>query len=322
MRAVFLDKQTFSASIVLDGIAQQVNELTCYDNTSPEDITSRSLDAEIIITNKVVLNAEILANLPNLKLICISATGFNNVDIEAAQRLNIAVTNVSGYAGQSVAQYVFAQLLNYFQHTTHHNNNTKQGLWASSSSFCYHGDGFSELAGKTLGIIGYGNLGKAVANIAQAFNMKIVISERPNSKEIRPGRLAFSDVIEQADIISLHCPQTVDTEQLINEDVLSRMKSSAVLVNTARGALVDESALLSALQNKEIAFAILDVLTTEPPSCDHPLINSDLDNLNITAHIAWASTEAQQRLIDLLCDNIIAFNNNKILNRLDCNTAI
>lgn len=317
MRAVFLDKETFSSAIELNAIEQQVSQLTCYANTSPNDVISRCIDAEIIITNKVLITAAVLAALPQLKLICISATGFNNIDIDAASKRSIAVTNVSGYAGQSVAQYVFAQLLEYYQQTQHHNNNTKQGFWSNSEAFCYHGNGFTELAGKTLGIIGYGNLGKAIATIARAFNMLVLISERPKTTEIRSGRTAFDTVIEQADIISLHCPQTLDTEQLINSDVLSRMKSSAVLINTARGALIDDNALLQALKNKEIAYAVLDVLSQEPPPQDHILLNSGLANLKITAHIAWASFESQQRLINFLSDNIVAYKNNQRLNRLD-----
>ncbi|ALO35835.1 hydroxyacid dehydrogenase [Colwellia sp. MT41] len=317
MRAVFLDKQTFSSTLDFSIIEQQLTELSCYATTSATEVISRCHDAEIIITNKVPLNAEILADLPKLRLICISATGYNNVDINAAKRLNIAVSNVSGYAGQSVAQYVFAQLLECYQQTNHHNNNTRQGLWSTSDAFCYHGNGFSELAGKTLGIIGYGNLGKAVAAIAQAFNMQVLISERPKTTTVRAGRVAFAQVIEQADIISLHCPQTAETENLIDASVLSRMKNTAVLVNTARGALVDEVALLNALKNKEIAYAILDVLRQEPPPVAHPLLKSKLANLKITAHIAWASIEAQQRLINLLANNIIAFKQGQRLNRLD-----
>jgi glycerate dehydrogenase len=317
MRAVFLDKETFSSSIELDTIKQQVTDLVCYKQTATSQIIPRCLDADIIITNKVVLTAEVLSDLPQLKLICISATGYNNVDIDAAKKLNIAVTNVSGYAGQSVAQYVFAQLLSYYQQTQHHNNNTEQGLWSSSNSFCYHGNGFSELADKTIGIIGYGSLGKAVENIARAFNMNVLISERPKSSFIRSGRVAFESVIEQADIISLHCPQTPETEQLMNSDAFSQMKSSAMLINTARGALVDDNALLYALKNREIAYAVLDVLAKEPPPPNHILLNSGLANLKITAHIAWASVEAQQRLIHLLSKNIAAFNQDERLNRLD-----
>lgn len=316
MHAVFLDKQTFSSTIDFTAIEQQVTQLVCHANTSPSEIIARCLDADIIITNKVQLTAEILSALPQVKLICISATGYNNVDIDAASHLNIAVTNVSGYAGQSVAQYVFAQLLEYFQQTSHHNSNTEQGLWSSNDTFCYHGNSISELAGKTLGIIGYGSLGKAVATIAQAFNMKVLISERPQASVVRVERVSFEQVIEQADIISLHCPQTTETQNFINENVLSRMKNTTVLVNTARGALIDESALLNALKTKEIAYAILDVLSQEPPAADHLLLHNQLSNLKITAHIAWASREAQQRLIDLLSQNIKAFIQGERLNRL------
>jgi len=317
MHAVFLDLQTFNSAVELDVIEQQVDQLTCYANTAPNEVFKRCLNADIIITNKVVLTADTLAALSQLKLICISATGYNNVDIDAANELNIAVTNVSGYAGQSVAQYVFAQLLQYYQQINHHNSNTEQGLWSTSDTFCYHGNGFTELAGKTIGIIGYGNLGKAVETIALAFNMNVLISERPKASTVRAGRMTFEQVIEQADIISLHCPQTPDTEQLIDSGVLSRMKNSAVLINTARGALIDDSALSNALKNKEIAYAALDVLATEPPPLDHILLSSGLTNLKITAHIAWASFEAQQRLINLLSDNIIAYKKGKRLNRLD-----
>ncbi|MEW6993400.1 D-2-hydroxyacid dehydrogenase [Colwelliaceae bacterium MEBiC 14330] len=317
MRAVFLDLNTFSPTITLDSIKQQVQQLTCYTTTSADEVITRCLDADIIITNKVMLTAEILQALPKLKLICISATGYNNVDINAASKHNIVVTNVSGYASQSVAQYVFAQLLEYYQHTSHHNNNTEQGLWSSSEAFCYHGNCIHELAGQTLGIIGYGHLGKAVATIAKAFNMNIIISERSNSPTIRAGRTAFADVISQADIISLHCPQTAETEHLINNHTLSKMKDTAVLINTARGALIDESALLKALKNRQIGFAILDVLSQEPPPADHPFFSSDLTNIKVTAHIAWASIEAQQRLIDLLSENISAFKKAQPLNRLN-----
>ncbi|MBU2869766.1 D-2-hydroxyacid dehydrogenase [Colwellia sp. E2M01] len=316
MRAVFLDQQTFSPTIDFSLIEQQVSELICYATTSPSEVIRRCTDAEIIITNKVLLTAEVLAKLPQVKLICITATGYNNVDIEAARELNIAVTNVSGYASSSVAQYVFAQLLEYYQQTNHHNKNTEQGLWQKSEVFCYHGNGFQELAGKSLGIVGYGNLGKAVEAIALAFNMKPLISERPGATTVRNGRVSFDEVIGEADIISLHCPQTPETEQCINSDVLSRMKKSAVLINTARGPIIDEHALFDALLNKDIAYAILDVLTQEPPAAEHILLMGSLPNLKITAHIAWASMEAQQRLINLVADNILSFQQGEQLNRL------
>lgn len=320
MHAVFLDKQTFSSFVDFNAIESEVTKLSCYNMTQAEDVVGRCLDAEIIITNKVLLTKEVLKQLPKLKLICIAATGTNNVDINAAKSLNIAVTNVSGYAGTSVAQYVFAQILSYFQQTEHHNKNTAQGLWSSSDTFCYHGNAITELAGKSLGIVGYGNLGQAVEQIAKAFHMQVLISERPNATSIRANRLSFEQVIQQADILSLHCPQTPDTEQLINKHVLKQMKPSAMLVNTARGALIDNHALLQALQNKQIAFAALDVLEQEPPPANHPLLNSKLNNLKVTAHIAWASREAQQRLINLLAENITSFQSGTALNRVDLET--
>jgi glycerate dehydrogenase len=317
MRAVFLDQQTFNSDISLSTIKNQVTELICYSTTPANKIIERCINAEIIITNKVVLSKAITLQLPQLKLICIAATGSNNVDIIAARQQNIAVTNVSGYAQQSVAQYVFAQILAYYSQTNHHNNNTKQGLWQQSETFCYHGNAITELADKTLGIIGYGNLGKAVANIANAFKMKVLIAERPNAADIRNGRLSFKEVIQQADIISLHCPQTIETENLIDTEVFNVMKTNAMLINTARGAIINNEALISALANKKIAYAVLDVLDSEPPPADHPLLNCHLANLKITAHIAWASLEAQQRLLDGIAKNISAYSTNTSLNRLD-----
>lgn len=317
MKAVFLDSKTFSSNISFTTIEQQVSKLTCYANTPNDQVIERCKNAELLITNKVVLTAKLLEKLPQLKLICIAATGYNNIDIAAAKRLGIAVTNVSGYAGQSVAQYVLAQILEYYQQTSHHNTNTEQGHWQKNDTFCYHGDAITELSGKTLGIVGYGNLGQAVVKLADAFGMKVLISERINSPEIRQGRISFDQIITQADIISLHCPQTTNTENLINSNILAKMKPTAMLINTARGALVNSTDLLTALTTKQIAYAVLDVLEQEPPSADHPLLNTKLTNLKITAHIAWASSEAQQRLIDLLSKNIAAYKNGERLNRLD-----
>jgi len=317
MHTVFLDQQTFSKSISLAKIQQQVTALICYQTTNPNQVIERCRDAEIIITNKVVLNADTLQQLPKLKLICIAATGINNVDIKAAKQLKIAVTNVSGYAKQSVAQYVFAQMLEYFNQINHHQQNSQNGLWQQSPTFCVHGNGSIELAGKALGIVGYGSLGKAVAHIAKAFEMKVLVAERPNATTTRKGRLAFNDVLKQADVLSLHCPQTAETENLINQERLSVMKDNAMLINTARGALVNNNDLLIALKTGEIAYAVLDVLEEEPPPADHILLNAKCNNLKITAHIAWASAEAQQRLINLLADNIHSFKGAERLNRID-----
>ena len=317
MQAVFLDRQTFDNKILLTHIKQHTDALTCYQITQPADTVSRCQNAEIIITNKVVLSAKILEQLPKLKLICIAATGTNNVDIKTATSLGIAVTNVSGYANHSVTQYIFSQILEYYSQTSHHHKNTEQGLWQTSPTFCYHGNGINELAGKTLGIIGYGSLGQSVARLAKAFGMKVMIAERKSASKIREGRSSFTRVLQNADIISLHCPQTIETEQLVNDYFLQEMKSTAMLINTARGALIDNQALINALTNEKIAYAVLDVLEQEPPSRDHPLLGCDLSNLKITAHIAWASFQAQQRLIELIADNILAFKQDRSVNRVD-----
>jgi len=316
MRAVFLDQQTFNNQISLAQIEAQTSSMTCYQTTQPTEILARCLTADIIISNKVILNTEILTKLPKLKLICIAATGTNNVDIAAATALGIAVTNVSGYANNSVAQYVFSQILAYYSQIHHHNNNTSSGLWQSSTTFCYHGNGSTELSGKTLGIIGYGSLGQSVAKIATAFDMKVLVAERKNSDLIRNNRVGYDEVIKNSDIISLHCPQNSETEHSVNNDFLGKMKKSAMLINTARGALVDNQALFEALKNETIAYAVLDVLEQEPPPKNHLLLNAKLDNLKITAHIAWASFEAQQQLIELIAENISAFKQGKDLNRV------
>ncbi|TWX72546.1 D-2-hydroxyacid dehydrogenase [Colwellia sp. C1TZA3] len=317
MRAVFLDYQTFSPSLNLSVLHQVVSQLDLHAITTPAQVLLRCINAEIILSNKVLLNRAILSQLPDLKLICITATGINNVDIDAARELGIAVTNVSGYAKNSVAQYVFAQLLAYYSQIEDHNNNTRNGQWQTSETFCMHGKGSDELAGKTMGIIGYGALGSKVASIAHAFDMAVLIAERPNAVEIRSDRVAFKQVIAQADIISLHCPQTAETEGLFDKNIFNCMKDSAVLINTARGALINNHDLLAALNNNQLASAILDVLEQEPPAKDHILLAAQSPKLKITAHIAWASKQAQQALLNLVAANITAFKQGERTNRID-----
>jgi glycerate dehydrogenase len=311
MQAVFLDQQTFSPKISLDNIESEVSNLMCYATTTQDQVIERCKSADIIITNKVMLSKETLEKLPKLKLVCIAATGMNNIDLPAAEALGVSVNNVSGYSQASVSQYVFAQMLEYFSNTAHHNDNTQRGHWQNSPTFCFHGKGSQELAGKKIGIIGYGNLGKSVASIAQAFGMEVLIAERPYATKIRDNRHSFIHVLQQADVISLHCPQTPETENLINSKTLTLMKTSALLINTARGGIVNSNDLLHALKSNIISHAILDVLEQEPPSANHPLIsalsNNEISNLSLTAHIAWASIESQQRLIDLVASNIQNF---------------
>ena len=317
MHAVFLDYQTFSPSLDLSALNKVINKFDFHSTTTPEQVLKHCSTAEVILTNKVVLNSTTLKQLPHLKLICITASGYNNVDINAARKLGIAVTNVSGYAKNSVAQYVFAQLLSYYSHIEDHNKNTREGQWQKSETFCLHGKGSRELAGKSIGIIGYGALGGQVATIARAFDMQVLIAERPNATTIRADRTEFKEVIAQADIITLHCPQTAETENLFNAEVFSQMKNSAVLINTARGALINNHDLLTALNNNQLACAILDVLEQEPPPEDHILLAAQSSKLKITAHIAWASEQAQQALLNLVADNIVAFQQGNRVNRLD-----
>lgn len=317
MKTVFLDYQTFSKDSDLTSLQQVVDDLTVYATTSPEQVIARCQNAEVVLSNKVLLNREILSQLPKLKLVCITATGINNIDIKAARALNIAVTNVGGYAKNSVAQYVFAQLLAYYSQIAHHNDNCQKGLWQQSDTFCLHGNGSIELAGKSIAIIGYGALGQKVAKIARAFDMKVLIAERPDATTIRPERMAFLAAIEQADIISLHCPQTLETQGMFNAKLFTRMKPSAILINTARGALINNEDLLNALNNQQIACAILDVLEQEPPPKDHILLAAQSPKLKITAHIAWASQQAQQTLLNLVAENISAFKQGLRTNRVD-----
>lgn len=309
MRAVFLDQKTFSDTIDFNAITEHVGLLSTHDLTSPEQVIERCQGHEIVITNKVELDETVLTALPELKLICVAATGTNNIDLSATKRLGITVTNAAGYAGASVAQYIFSQLLHCVQHIEEHNKNTERGLWQASDTFCVFGNPINELAGKTLGVIGYGHIAKKVANIAQAFDMNVLISEHDSTKAIRPGRTNFHDVLRQSDVISLHCPLTDQTKHLINEKTLNLMQPDAILINTARGAVIDSYALKDALLNRTIGYAIIDVLEQEPPSQDHPLLSSPLPNLKVTAHIAWASQQAQQRLIRIIGDNIKAFLN-------------
>lgn len=317
MKTVFLDYQTFSKDSDLTSLQQVVDDLTVYATTSPGQVIARCQNAEVVLSNKVLLNREILSQLPKLKLVCITATGINNIDIKAARALNIAVTNVGGYAKNSVAQYVFAQLLAYYSQIAHHNDNCQKGLWQQSDTFCLHGNGSIELAGKSIAIIGYGALGQKVAEIARAFDMKVLIAERPDAATIRPERMAFLAAIEQADIISLHCPQTLETQGMFNAKLFTRMKPSAILINTARGALINNEDLLNALNNQQIACAILDVLEQEPPPKDHILLAAQSPKLKITAHIAWASQQAQQTLLNLVAANISAFKQGLRTNRVD-----
>jgi len=311
--------------VVLDGFTLNPGDLqwndllslgncTIYDRTSIDDIVSHAKNAEIILTNKVSLSRNILAQLPKLQYIGVLATGYNIVDIAAAKEKNIVVTNVPAYSTPSVAQTVFSLLLELTHHTGHHSNEVRKGRWSQSPDFSFWDFPLVELQGKTFGVIGFGNIGQAVARIASAFGMTVIISSRsaPTSqaskaREIFPN-YEFTDtetLLTRSDVVSLHCSLNEQTHLLMNKERLRLMKSSAYLINTGRGLLVDEQALANALNHNQLAGAGLDVLSTEPPTKENPLLTAK--NCIITPHIAWASEAARKRLMDVVVNNVRLF---------------
>jgi len=306
--ALFLDKTSLYPDDLDFSLLDEVARWQWFDNVSVTDIRHSLETAEIIVTNKVLLNKEVIDYCHRLKLICVAATGVNNIDLEAAKYKNIKVCNVRSYATPSVSQHVFSLVLALNRKLFSYKDAVNNGGWSHSDFFCYFGAPVSELQGKTLGIIGYGELGQAVAKIARCFGMKVKLAKRDES-DLRAERIDLIELLSVSDVVSLHCPLTDSNRHMIAEKELSVMKSDAILINTARGGLVDEKALLQALENKVIAGAALDVLEEEPPSTNHPLIDysmssPDNDNLIITPHIAWASRESRQRLVDEIAKNI------------------
>ena len=299
----------------LDSLKQCLPNWTFYGNTKPEEVYSRIKNADIVVSNKVVLDKEALSHAKQTKLICIAATGTNNIDLNAAKIYRIPVCNITHYATHSVPEHVFRLILSLYGRLIENNAASIQGRWSQSPYFCLLDHLPQDLNGKTIGIVGYGDLGQAVAKIAKTFDMKVLIAKRDNNDH-REGRLLLSEMLPQVDILTLHCPLTEDNYHLISSQELSLLPEHALLINTARGPLVDEIALLNALQQKQIAGAGLDVLSEEPPAADHPLLNSGLNNLIVTPHIAWASQQSRQRLLDQLVDNILVFKQGKARNLL------
>ena len=313
MNITVLDAATL-ANTSLDALAQ-LGKLTCYDLTAKEQVVERCQDADIVISNKVVIDQHAMAKLTNLKLICVAATGTNNIDLEAAKKHNIAVTNVAGYSTPSVVQHTFTLITNLLGNTHRYINDCQQGLWQQSPMFCRLDYSFNEIAGKTLAIVGYGSLGKAVADVARAFGADVIISERKGQTP-REGRVSFNDALTKADIISVHCPLTDETRNQIAAAELSMMKPSAIIINTARGGIINEADLADALANNVIAGAGVDVLSKEPAEQENPLALYKGANLLLTPHIAWASQESIVRLVNEIALNIQAFNLGETRNRL------
>ena len=282
--------------------------LQSFGTTAPELVIPRLLDADIVISNKVLLTAEILQQLPKLQLICVAATGTNNVDIQAAKSLGITVCNVRDYATHAVSQHAIALLLALSNQIVSNARAIAGGEWSESPIFCLLKHPIRQLHGLTMTIIGFGSLGQATAQLAQAFGMRICIAERPDAEVVREGRVPFNDALAKADVVSLHCP-AVGSGFLIGATELSLLKPTALLVNTARGALIDPLALAAALRSGRIAGAALDVLTVEPPKASDVLLAQDIPNLLLSPHVAWASADAMQNLVDQVIENIHAFIN-------------
>ena len=272
--------------------------------------------AEVIVSNKVRLPGELLKRLPSLKLVAVAATGVDHIDLAVAARLGIGVCNVADYATHTVPEHVFALVLALRRNLLRYASAARDGRWSAAPAFCLHDWPIDELAGATLGIVGRGTLGAGVARLGQAFGMRVLHAERRGAASVRPGREAFEQVLAAADVLSLHVPLTAETRNLIGRAELARMKPTALLINTARGGVVDEPALHDALRNGRIAGAGLDVLSSEPPSTDHPLLAADLPNLIVTPHVAWASRQAQQRLADEVIENIAAYYRGERRNRV------
>jgi glycerate dehydrogenase len=303
-RIVFLDRDALIANVRPPSIEHVWQE---YAESAPDQVVERLRDATIAIVNKVSLREPELAELPQLKLIAVAATGVDIVDLESCRRRGIAVSNVRGYASHAVPEHALMLMLALSRNLINHRNDIEQGAWQQSKHFCLFNHSVRDLHGMTLGIVGYGRLGQAVEKLASAFGMKTLISERKRAKQVRTGRTSFDEIISRADIITLHCPLTDETRNLIGESELKSMRSDALLINTARGGLVDESALARALEDGLIGGAGFDVLSDEPPRDGNPLLDLRLPNFILTPHIAWASVEAMQALADQLIDNIDAF---------------
>ncbi|MCM8537635.1 MAG: D-2-hydroxyacid dehydrogenase [Lentisphaeraceae bacterium] len=309
MKIVVLDGYTNNPGDLSWADIESQGALTIHERTAPADVVSRCKDADAIFTNKVIVNAETLDQLPKLKYIGVLATGTNVVDLKHAASKDICVTNIPGYSTDSVAQHVLAFMLHFSSKIATHDSAVHKGNWVNSKDFCFTIGTLNELSGATIGIIGLGTIGRKIANIASAMGMKIVASHQSSMNRLELPYdvewLPVDEVFKKADYLTLNCPLTPDTDKIVNADRLKTMKSSAVIINTGRGPLIDEQALSDALNAGTIAGAGLDVLSAEPPPADNPLLTAK--NCVITPHIAWASFEARKRLLDIAAANLKAF---------------
>lgn len=314
MKIVNLDGYTTNPGDLSWTWLEKYGEYKIYDRTSPEDVLDRAKDADILIVNKTPISRELLEKLPKLKYVGLQSTGYNIIDCQAAKEKGIVVSNIPEYSTNAVAQLTFALILEITNQVALHNQSVHSGEWCACQDFCYWKTPLTELAGKTLGIIGFGKIGRQVCKIAQSFGMKVLAfsPSLPADRSSNPKIIPLDEIFRESDFITLHCPLTKDTENLINEENLKKMKKNAIIINTSRGPVVNEKDLARALQDGIIAGAAVDVVNTEPCVKENPLLKCD--NCIITPHIAWAGFETRKRLLEILEKNLAAFLDNQPIN--------
>lgn len=307
IKIVFLDAYTNNPGDISFEPIANLGDFKAYQRTEMSEVADRAKDADIIIVNKFLINEETLAHMPNVKYIVVAATGYNNIDLDAVKSRKIIVSNVRGYSTESVTQHVFASILAIMNKAAYYDDQVKAGRWAKSPDFCFYDHPIQDIAGLTMGILGYGTIGKRVGEVAAAFGMNVIAHTR-STKQKKSEYLKFVDIEtlwKRSDILSLHCPLTESTKEIVNKTNLKKMKSTAILINTGRGALINENDLFYALDHGVIRGAALDVLTKEPPHFSNPLINHA--RCLVTPHIAWASQNARKTLINGIAQNIQAY---------------
>ncbi len=315
MKAVFLDYATMGPGVDLQPLQSLLPDLEIFDETAPDLITARIRDAEFVFANKIQLSPEQLRQASSLRFVGLTATGTDRVDLEAAAEHGVAVCNIRDYCTASVVEHVFGVLLVLTHNLEKYAAAVRAGRWQRADDFCMLGYPIRELSAMTLGIVGYGALGRGVADVAQAFGMEVLIAAR-RSAAAAAGRVAFDELLQRADVISLHCPLNDETENLIDAEAIARMKPGALLINTARGGLVDSRALVDGLESGHLGGAAIDVLPKEPPRAGDPLLDYEGANLIVTPHIAWGSIEARQNSIDEVAANVAAFLRGEKRNRV------
>lgn len=316
MKGVFLDFDTVSANDLDDAPLRDLfDTYECFGQTPTEQVAERVAGADVVLLNKVRIGRSLLESVPELRFVTLAATGFDNIDLAACRDHGVGVANIKGYCTPSVVQHVFALLLHFTVHLDAYRERVRRGDWERAGQFTMLEPPIRELAGHTMGIIGHGELGSSVARLAGAFGMEVLVADRPGGDH-RPGRVPLEELLPAVDVLSLHCPLTDDTRHLIGAAELAAMRDDAVLINTSRGAVVDEAALADALRSGKIGGAGIDVLSEEPPVNGNPLLDDDIPNLVVTPHVAWGAREARQRALEEMAANVTAWRAGEARNRL------